>query len=105
VFLDWEGTVLAFGESGWSKRGRGKEIDQHLTHMLVSVRGQSSGYGGISCAEPEAILDTESEHTRHMVAYSLAYDQQAGGYKAACGSCEKYFAKGTYNRIIDLGRP
>lgn len=75
------------------------EITQHLSNFVVQQKGQRSGYGGIQCAGPEAILDANKAGKMHHVAYSLAYDQKSQQYKSACGSCEKYLeAKG----ITDL---
>lgn len=104
VFLDAHGNVVSYGESGWKKEGRGQEINRHLTNFVVAQKGQQSGYGGVQCAEPEAILDANKSGQMHQVAYSLAYDQKSEQYKAACGSCKHYFKQGRSDgdEIIDL---
>jgi hypothetical protein len=104
VFLDARGNVVSYGESGWGRAGRGDEIKRHLDNFLVQEKGQEEGYGGVFCAEPEAILNAQTNHSMHQVAYSLAYDRKSRRYKAACGSCKRYFTKDRSEgeEIVDL---
>jgi hypothetical protein len=104
VFLDSAGNVISYGESGWEREGRGQEISRHLSNISVAHKSQATGYGGIQCAEPEAILDAHRSRQMHRVAYSLAYDQKSKGYKAACPSCQHYFKqdRSEGDEIVDL---
>jgi hypothetical protein len=65
----------------------------------VKTKGQKSGYGGIQCAESEAIVAAAKDGILEAAVYSLAYDQSSKQYKCACGSCKKNLAT---HRITDL---
>lgn len=93
VFLDVNGRLLATGESGWSKEGKGKAITRLLDNHAVKDIGQEMGYGGIVCAEPDAVLNADAAGVLGNVIYSLAYDLKSNSYKAACGSCKHLLKK------------
>lgn len=93
VFLDVNGRLVSTGESGWSKSGKGEAIGRLLDNHVVKTKGQASGYGGIACAEPEAVINADADGRLGSVCYSLAYDLKSGGSKSACGSCKPLLAK------------
>lgn len=99
VFLNFDGQVVSVGESGWDKKGRGKEITTYLEESIIKNKSQSQGYGGVQCAEPQAVLDMMVSMNPQKAVYSLAYDQKSKKYKPACGSCKTLLEK---YKITDL---
>ena len=90
VFLNSEFGLVCYGESGWDK-GKYTPLELGTLSQAKHVRsdsvGQAVGYGP-SCAEPHALVEAAKKKLDHTVTYSLAYDQNSGDYKAACGTCE-----------------
>jgi hypothetical protein len=98
VFLDGSGSPLVYAESGEAYTMT--PADRATLDQFNAKRTQESGYGGIQCAEPAAILKLNSanranrDSKRNAVAvYSLAYDRKSKSYKAACGSCRNTLSK------------
>jgi hypothetical protein len=104
VFMDAEGRILFTGENqGLAKLKQKSQARDELQITLVKNKSQATGFGGVACAEPDALMKWKAAKRGSariaVPCYSLAYDQRTGACKPACKSCEGQLAT---ESIIDL---
>ncbi|MBJ7313019.1 hypothetical protein ACFOLJ_29790 [Rugamonas sp. CCM 8940] len=93
VLLDSNGNVKYSGTNqGIAKAGRKREARDALSTSMSKIKSQATGYGGIACAEPDALMkmidDMKVKSSGLRPCFSLAYSKKDGA-KPACADCTR----------------